>query len=221
MMKCEDALLSSDLFTNDPLFMSDFSADSLNLSGDNPFDFLNSAENLPSFSSDGFNTQNQNQASDFLENPQQLYYVANSKDENAVSSVPKINAQMGNLIFDNISNTAKDNTNDIPTVPSTPLPKITIPTVQPKDTEMKLTTPQQIRNIQPKPDTSSYRIVPIKAVSSAIQNAQPQTLKVHNSNSISGVEKITQSPKETVVKKVVPFSDLTLVNGTNAKKQVI
>lgn len=218
MMKCEDALMSSDLFANDALFMPDFADEPLTIDGENPFDFLNSAENLPPFPADNFNAQNQ--ASDFLENPQSLYYV-NAKDDN--TNIPKINAQINNLVYDNVS-PGEENAKELPTPSNSSMPKLLAPAVQNKDVEVKLTTSQQIRNIQPKPETSSYRIVPVKAVNAVNSNAQSsqsQAIKIHTPHAIASNEKISQSPKETVVKKVVPFSDLTLVNTSNsAKKQV-
>lgn len=213
MLKCEDALMSSDLFSEEALFMTDISNDPLNLNGDNPFDFLHSVENASSFGREGnYDAQNQ-QASEFLENPQNLYYMNTSGVTDSNANVTNAKAQqIGNIFENSVNETAADNVNAAGDV----LPKIT--QMSSKDIDMKLTAAtaasQQIRNIQPKPETSSYRIVPVKTVNTNTQGNQSSTVTIHNSPSITTPKNVS-SREETIIKKVVPFTDLTLLSSSN------
>lgn len=205
MMKCEDVLMSSDLFSNDSLF-----SDSLNLNDNNPFDFLNTTETEPIVSSLNSAEDHEQTVSEFLENPQSLYLTSNQSQ--VISNEIDISKKSSTTpeIFENsINDFIKGNSkNEMPNI-----------NIVNKDVDMKVTS-QQIRNIQPKPNTSSYRIVPVKTVRNT-QTSQSQTIKICSSNAVSSVDGIAQSSKEATIKKMVPVRDLGLLSDGNIKKQVI
>ncbi len=194
-MKCEDMLMTSDLFSNDLLF-KEFSNDPLNSPNENPFDFISSPDPLSSFPSPVD-----------VENPQSLYYPPHqsSVDVSEQKELSKTTA------FENTPSIAKDSVPN--SSPSVLVAKVTV-------CNKEVAAPQQIRNIQPKPDTSSYRIVPVKSISN-VSNSQPQTIKICNASSISPVDSVSPSSKETNAKKVVSVADIGLLNNTNAEKQVM
>lgn len=205
MMKCEDVLMSSDLFTNDILF-NEFPNDQLDSTVNNPFDFLNTSENVPEFTSTSSKDPNR-VVTEFLENPQSLYFPANSASENNVQSTNQVVTS-----YQPVVTNVKENVQD--SIPQSILPKTTFSS---KENEVKLST-QQIRNIQPKPDTSAYRIVPVKQIGTP--NVQPQTIKICSAASVPTVESVTSAAAESNV-KTVPLTDLKILNNVNAKKTVI
>lgn len=212
MMKCEDVLMSSDLFSNDSLF-TDYPTDNLNLNCDNPFDFLNTPESLQNLSADSSTDSPTKVVSELLEDPQSLFFASRqSSPSSCVIEKPDTSSPAQNAVFENSVSKSRGKIEKVPSSSSVKLPKVTVANT---DVNIKL-APQQIRNIQPKPDTSSYRIVPVKTVS-GVQNAQPQTVKIHNASPVPTVDGGAR-PSETVVKKVVPLTDL--LSSGNAKQVI-
>lgn len=197
-MKCEDVLMSSDLFSND--LFSDFSNDGLHSSNESPFDFINTTYPNGNFAPNDPLEDATKVVSEFLENPQSLFYPNESDGTNDVKSdtnaVPNVTVVAAN-----------NNTAVAPKAVST------------KGAEVK-TPLHQMRNIQPKPDTSTYRIVPVKTVSN-VANSQPQSVKICNPSSVAadGVASSTGAD-DASVKKVLTINDLNLLNQSNVKKQV-
>lgn len=206
MMKCEDVLMSSDLFTNDILF-NEFPNDQLDSNVNNPFDFLNTSENIPEFASTSTKDPNRT-VTEFLENPQSLYFPANSTNESNVQSTNQVVTD-----YQPVATAVKETVQN-----SNPPPILPKATFSPKENEVKLST-QQIRNIQPKPDTSAYRIVPVKQIGTP--NSPSQTIQICSTAAVPTVESVTSAAAESSVKTVVPLTDLKILNNANAKKTVI
>lgn len=203
MLKCEDVLMSSDLFTNESLF-TNYSTNNFSLNNDDPFDFLNTPEKLQNVSTNNLAENQTERTSELLEDSPTLLFssdhslssgVAEKKTQNISSSLSEI--------LETTVNNPKPKTVKVTTNSPVTVPKVTIAN---KDVNIKI-APQTIRNIQPKPDTSSYRIVPLKSVNN-IQNAQSQTVKIHSPSPVSATENGTRSPTETVIKNVIPLADL-------------
>ena len=186
MTKCEDVLMSSDLFTNDALF-SELTDHGLNATVD-PFDFLNTTDSLQN------NNPQTEKVEKMFEDPVVAFH----------DSTPPSVSKTNEVLVKNQS------TND-----ATPVARPKVTAIA-KDTSVKV-TPHQVRNIQPKPDTSSYRIVAVTDVNNVSKSQSPQTVKVH-ANGPNAMEK-SRNTVETVVKKVVPVTDLRLVNS-GIEKQV-
>jgi len=157
------------------------------LNMNNPFDFLNPPDNLQN---------NDQQMEKVIEGPGPVFLNTPVQSPTNSNDPPKANSPISDLL-DNAP-------------PSQP--KIA---PVPKDVTIKVTQ-HQIRNIQPKPDISSYRIVAVTDVNNISKSQSPQAVKIH-STAPSTMEK-SRNPVETVVKKVVPVTDLRLVNSGNEKQ---